>query len=48
MFKQEICEACGKKLRIRENDSRILFLCINTRCENYWMKKGCEILMVLK
>ena len=48
MVKEDSCHECGQKLRARESSDKILLLCINERCGNYWLNRGCEIIMVLK
>ena len=49
MIKQDgYWNACGQKLRTRENDTSVLLVCINPRCDNYWINQGSEIMMVLK
>lgn len=48
MEKESYCNACEQKLRARESDASILLVCINPRCDNYWVKKDSEIVMLLK
>jgi hypothetical protein len=44
----DCCSVCGHKLESKEDDTRILLLCVNAMCDNYWENKGSEITMVLK
>jgi predicted RNA-binding Zn-ribbon protein involved in translation (DUF1610 family) len=48
MMEKEFCSSCGQKLRARESNTATLVVCINPRCDNYWVNKGSEIIMMLK
>jgi hypothetical protein len=48
MTQKEFCSTCGQKLRARESDVGVLLVCINPNCDNYWINRGSEIIMMLK
>lgn len=45
---EDTCKECGKPLRTRETESSLLLVCTNAECDNYWVRYGAEIVMLLK
>ena len=46
--KEEFCKICEHKLKVRDSEAGVLFVCINSECENYWVNEGSEIIIALK
>ena len=45
---EENCKDCNQRLKTRHTIDKMMLVCINSGCKNYWINQGSQIIMMLK